>query len=304
MSGCLTIAPVAHICESDFMKSLPTLWAALVASYRLTKIEKMVDPKITAYSVAISTPHCFFEILCDGYTVSQITSFEHWVSLLRTIQKANTERFVLASLDDFTQASYTCGHGIDSYELDEIEGYDLSGVDASAFENGEHNGMLSTASEFFIRHENLLKFGQRTNIEDAFDKLRWWNEFCDPAAANRDPDAELRLVKERDLLIQLVPVPKASDALAAFPNGYFTDDMNPGENFLIARMLEEQFGLRLFAVGATYLAFWRDEVIDPTTADSISEHLVRFYKGAPPGGNEAFAASIAGKDTLLFRYSQ
>ncbi len=56
------------------------------------------------------------------------------------------------------------------------------------------------------------------------------------------------------MLIQLVPVRRAADVLAAFPNGYFKPDLSPMQNHVLARTLEERHGLALFGIGASTLA--------------------------------------------------
>lgn len=266
------------------------------------KASIMTDPKLIPFSEA--NPRCFTSLLCDGFVVRGIGSFIEWVNLLRQVQRDNPDHFLLASLDDLGQAGYTCGHTIMNHDLDNVEGYDLSQIDAVAFEDGEHIGHLTTSSEFFIRHANFLKLTEKTSIEAARGKAWWGHEQGDIASDNDQPDAALMMEQERDLIIQLVSVPRAADALAAFPNGYFSGDLQPHENYHLALWLEEQFEFRLFAVGASYLAFWRDEVLDSDTAARLAGDLAGFYGEVPSDGASKLAAIINGKDTLILRYSE
>ncbi len=83
------------------------------------------------------------------------------------------EHRVLMTLDDPGQAAYTSGHTIRVHMLDDVDGYDLSRLPKDVFEDGEHQGYLTTLDEFPIRLENLRKCAADTSFSDASGVLFW-----------------------------------------------------------------------------------------------------------------------------------
>ena len=99
----------------------------------------------------------FAEILCESYLIEGTISFNELLNVYHKYKKENPDKTIIVTLDDLDQAEYTSTHSTMANDLDETEGYDLSELDRTCFENNEHIGYLSTPSEFFIRKENFLK---------------------------------------------------------------------------------------------------------------------------------------------------
>ncbi|MCR1025845.1 hypothetical protein NQT66_13565 [Cellulophaga baltica] len=97
------------------------------------------------------------EILFDSFLIENLNSFDEFIEIYEKYKHNNSDKTIILTLDDLGQAEYTSGHSIHSNDIDETEGYDLSGLDKACFENNEHLGYLSTPSEFFIRIGNFLK---------------------------------------------------------------------------------------------------------------------------------------------------
>ncbi|HWU94747.1 MAG TPA: hypothetical protein VN029_04070, partial [Sphingomonas sp.] len=220
-------------------------------------------------------PHSFNELLCDGVAAPGLGSFAELLALHARLQVERPEVRVLASLDDRGQAEYTSGHAIEDSDLDSTEGHDLSGLGPDAFEDGAHRGYLSTPEEFPIRLANLR--ARPAEVDESRETLAWEGEAHDILAANRDPDAVLRIETEQ-VLFQFVPVTQAADALAAFPNGYFSCDLDPFESHALARHLEAEHGLGLFGVGASYLGFRSTAPLDAGAAARLAADVARFYE--------------------------
>lgn len=245
-------------------------------------------------------PHSFNELLCDGVAAPGLGSFAELLALHARLQVERPEVRVLASLDDRGQAEYTSGHAIEDSDLDSTEGHDLSGLGPAAFEDGAHRGYLSTPEEFPIRLANLR--ARPVELDALRGTLDWEGEE-DILAANREPDAALRIESEL-VLFQFVPVARAADALAAFPNGYFSCDLDPFASHALARHLEAEHGLGLFGVGASYLGFRSAAPLDAGAAARLAGDVVGFYAGAPAGAVEALAALLTGRDWVLLRYTE
>lgn len=251
-------------------------------------------------------PRTFTTLLCDGFAARNVPSLDSLIAELRPLQAAHPAYRVLASLDDLGQAGYTSGHTIGTHSLDDSAGHDLTKRDAAAFEGGEHLGYLSTISEFPIRLANLLKRAEGTSFADAAGLL-FWSEPGKPndlVSANREPDAALELAKEEVILVQLVPVSTGAATLAAFPNGYFTCDLNPLQNYAVALHLERTYGLVLFGVGSRFLGFWRDRPLDQQSAAALASELAALYAEVPDGSSDALTQVLTGKDRLLLRYTE
>lgn len=251
-------------------------------------------------------PRTFNTLLCDGVTARNLPSFEALLSLHAELQREHPDCRVLASLDNLAQAAYTSGHTTDASELDEIEGHDLSGLPEAVFEDGEHQGHLSTPEEFPIRLANLLRQAEGIGLEDVAGALDWETpgDANDLVTINRDPDAALRIAAEKEVIFQFVPVTRVADALAAFPNGYFTSDLDPMQNHALARHLEAEYGLALFGVGSRFLGFRRLEPLAEDAARAVADELAPLYAGTPATGANALARVIAGRDWLLLRYTE
>ena len=134
-------------------------------------------------------------------------------------------------------------------------GHDLSGLPAECFENGKHLGYLTTKAEFGICAHNFRKQTASVSFADACahgltldeEGLAEWIGYQD------DPVSLL----DQPLLALIVPAAHPHEALAAFPNGYFSCDLGPVLNFAVARHLAEVHGYELIGVGAAYLGFLR-----------------------------------------------
>ncbi|MEP9360342.1 hypothetical protein [Sphingomonas sp. KR3-1] len=249
-------------------------------------------------------PHSFNELLCDGVAARNLGSFAALLALHAQLQAEHPEMRVLASLDDRGQAEYTSAHTSETNDLDNVEGHDLSALTPEAFENGVHRGYLSTPAEFPIRLANLR--ARAVPVEEVRGCLAWATDGDrnDPLVVNRDPDAKLRIDMEKEVLFQFVPVAAAADALAAFPNAYFTSDLDPFETHALARHMEAEYGLALFGVGAAYLGFRRADPFDAATAQRLAEDIGTFYAHAQGHAVAALAALLTGRDWLLLRYTE
>jgi hypothetical protein len=217
----------------------------------------------------IATP---VRLLCDGYLVEGATSLRELVDIVGEKSVEHPGRQLIATLDDFDQACDASAHTIETCDLDRTDGHDLSSVDSTAFKNGEHLGYLSTKSEFFIRRQNVMRHVADMTFVDACGKLSWGPDRRgrDFFSLNANPGAML----DSTICIQIVPVAHACEAVCAFPNGYFSDDLNPFEMYEVAKHLEEHYDYRLFGIGASYLGFLKgagrsDAAVDKALATDL-----------------------------------
>lgn len=245
--------------------------------------------------------HSNCEILVETYLIEGFDSFDKILDVYQEFKINNSEKTILITLDNLNQAEYTSTHSILSNDLDSIEGYDLSDVDPIAFENGEHIGYLSTPSEFFIRKENFLK--QTKNIDfstvcerglsiesEEVTKLNKIN--CNPIA-----------YFDKQIIVKIIPVEKSYEAICGFPNGYFSSDLNPFENYALAKRLFEKYGYELLGIGASLIGFIKDTFLEEKEAKELISDLASLYDTEEDVFNN-FVESIKDKKHLFLKYTE
>lgn len=215
------------------------------------------------------------EHLFESYFIDEINNFSELIDVFNDFRDKYPDKSILLALDDLRQAEYTSTHSIMKNSLDETEGFDLSGLDLVCFENGEHIGYLSTPSEFFIRKENFLK--QVSNIH--------FSDVCDNRLSI--DESEVLLLKninlspldylDKSIILKIVPVDKSYLSLCGFPNGYFVSDLDPFENYALAKFLYEKYGYELFGVGASLLGFIRKEILEKEISQDLISDLSKLY---------------------------
>jgi hypothetical protein len=98
--------------------------------------------------------------LAKSHVVHNIQSELELIEAYLKLNGNNKLSRFIYTLDDFGQASYTSFHTKDEHELDDTNGYDLTGLEAVCSDedelyledgNGEHKFNLTNLDEFFIR---------------------------------------------------------------------------------------------------------------------------------------------------------
>jgi hypothetical protein len=242
-------------------------------------------------------PRTSNQLLCDGVTAHNLASFADLLKLHAFLQQKRPDRRVLASLDDLRQAGANSRYAADGCELDLI---------GSAEPEGAFANYVSGPEEFPIRLANLVKRAEGIDLVDATGALQWETpgDSNGLITVNGDPERALRIADEEQVIFQFVPVATAAEAIAAFPVGYFSSDLSPMQNFLLARHLETAYGLSLIGIGSRFLAFHRAAAIEPALAHRLAFELAALYANAPQGAAHALARVITGRDWLLLRYTE
>lgn len=216
------------------------------------------------------------DFLCDHYRLKGNISTESVLALLEKLESDYPDFSFLVTLDDFAQASYTSAHTKMLHDLDETEGYDLTHLPEHCFEDGEHKGYLTTKEELFIRKANIEKHLKDTTFDDVYVKqVSLFNEDDDTQVESFKYD--LASLIEGESYILKVPVETGYEAAYAFPNGYFSCDLSPMENALLARVLYEKFGYNLIGIGASYLAFKKTRGLTHQEQHSLINLLNKVY---------------------------
>lgn len=240
-------------------------------------------------------------ILCNRYRINGVPTTSALLRLLDDFKQQHPEHQVLLTLDDYGQACYTSFHSVMSHDLNQVEGHDLSNLPAKCFEDGEHIGYLSTQEEFFIRKANFEKLLSQTSFEDLCARgVSILNE-QDVAAFDND----LAELIDGKYYLLCVATDKPYGALYAFPNGYFTCDLNPGENALLAKILDERFSYQLVGIGASYLAYRKQRELDYDERDELIALLNKVYMNDFDNDlREKLSKAIKTKPVLILKYTE
>lgn len=253
-----------------------------------------------------TAPGAWVSLLCEGYKLEGEFLLSDIADFIRKTRSTHPDHILFATLDDERQAAYTCGHASDTHDLDNTEGHDLSSLPRAAFEDDdrtEHMGYLSLPEEFPIRHSNFMKKASGTTLGGMDGEIYWHEEAYGLPLLTRDtlnPEQS-----ETQSFVQIVPVKTAAEALAAYPNGYFSSDFTPFQNYALAQHISQTFKFDLFGVGASYLGFMAEEALTADAAQALAQFLVRFfnaYEGDKPL-TELLTETLTHQREFYLRYS-
>lgn len=238
---------------------------------------------------------------CDGLLIGAIDSFAALMDLADQEAASHPGAMILLTLDDLGQAEYTSGHAASSLRLDDTEGYDTSNLDPAAYDNGKYLGDLATPSEFFILEGNFRKLCTGSDFAAACARgLTIEDQELDALdAINADP----ALLLDSEVILRRVAVSAPSMMLSAVPNGYFSCDLDPSENYALAELLRERYGYALFGMGAACIGFRRAAPLPAEAAQALGRDLARLYNCADDDDRVARLAQLgAGRCYLLLKY--
>lgn len=260
-------------------------------------------PAMEIHFIGSETPDNFSGGLCDEYRLSAIGSLSELAAAARTISANHPGCRALFTLDDRHQARYTSGHAANNLDLADACEEELAALPAECFEDGEYLGYLCTKAEFGICLRNFRAAVAPATFEGACahglaldeQALQEWLDYQQhPVTLLDQPVSAL-----------VVPVEQSYDTLAAFPNGYFTSDLDPAQNHAVARQLAQNHGYELMGVGASYLGFWRAQAADAALAQALAQDLCALYNVADrPRMAAVFAEAIIGRAHVWLRYTE
>lgn len=198
----------------------------------------------------------FVPLLCPGYYCEGVATMSALLQIMHEKSADHPGARMLTTLDHVGQAFYTSGHTIDANELDPALDDDVV--------IGEDDTL--PLPDFATRLDRLVKAASAVTLDQISNRLWWTGEDRLSFFALQDePNA---ILDREHVYIQAVPVSRAWEMMAAFPNGYFHGDFSPMENLVLTRHLEEAFGYALFGIGASYIGFRRTS---PFSADRLSD---------------------------------
>lgn len=225
-------------------------------------------------------------LLTDAPTLDEVRA------CLASLHAGDERHRYLCTLDDAGQCRYTSMHAADDERIALYDDEDPA-----------------TPADALVSRQRLLAHVV-AQLEDARHRLHWTalagTLMCsDPdiealLAANSTPD---RIVDDV-VCVQRVPVERDDLLIAALPNGYFSADWDVFKNHALICHLQQQYGYRLFGLGASWLGFQRDSAPGPAQAAALVADLKQVYAAGTDAAWAGLAATLATRTTLLLGYTE
>ncbi len=234
---------------------------------------------------------------CNGLGEFRLTGWEDIEELLEfrdSYRAENPGRQTLYVLDNVQQANYTNMHTLDSNGLQRATSDDMS---AAAWELYQDNYELTPELFAKVVERNIQTLADETEL---------------PTNALLSPNLEeveliecfrnLERVFPTPLLCATIATADPSMAVAAHANGYFSADLSPMQNYLLADKLRATFGLELFGLGSYLAAYVRDEPLSSDDAQHLVDSLKSLYWKPNDEDFDQWRDVAAGKRWFLLSY--
>ncbi|MEB3754265.1 hypothetical protein [Acinetobacter sp. MD2(2019)] len=227
-----------------------------------------------------------------------ITDIKNWVDVLalyKTLKQQLFPKKIFLVLDDLAQAEYTSMHACHDDRL-----YIPEHISEQLSDDENEQEYSALALHYYIQQflaaehqQHLSDFGQKMQHYDRAD-------FETLMLINKNPLPCL----DTDLDVKIADVPSEPLKLAMLPNGYFSCDFDPFENFTIIQFMHS-FGFDFIGLGAALLGFIKTDKchLDANNCEAVMQGLSSIY---PFNTAEyaAFKQLICSQDYLLLPYSE
>jgi hypothetical protein len=235
------------------------------------------------------TLHAFDLPNCDAWVIENAPDFDEFLRVYEEKSAlAGADFCLFSSFDDYDQACYTSGHAMGKYDLDPP--YDDEQPELSCDEMFQFTLKAFRAQTLETKLQDLKGKLESYQGEAGFEFLK---------KINTNPT----ICIDKKMVMQIVPVQKAEDALAAFPNGYFTDDLTPFENHALAKHLREKHDYKLIAIGAQFMCYYRREPATKIVAtDTLRSILPLFNSMVDAWPADQVVDTLLGKQHLVLPY--
>lgn len=243
------------------------------------------------------------ESLCACYHISGIDTFSELLALYQAKCEKHFDNKILITLDDPHQAEYTSFHSMSSNEICAAEDHVLEELVPGANKLNDPYEHLTIKSRFIIREKNfknnIKTFQDACDVGLTLDYSDWdllrFNEI------NTDPFS----IIDKNIFLLPVPVEHSYEMFYALPNGYFSDDMPPFENFALIKRLELLYKYKLFGIGASFLAFIREEPLENDMAELIANDIIVLYNDKDNIMlKNSIRQCIKNKSILILKYTE
>ncbi|NNP67692.1 hypothetical protein [Acinetobacter sp. Ac_5812] len=234
---------------------------------------------------------------------ADIVKIQSWAELLECYLALKQDVYpkkVFLVLDDAAQAKYTSMHAVEDDRLYVDFSDDLNGIEVGepSWEQSYQNVCVPKQLQHYLQQLNDPVQQQR--FESLAEKMQHYDE----------NDLEALLYFNQHLLISLDSVIEVKVAdittealkLAMLPNGYFSCDFDPFENYALIQKIQH-YGFEFIGLGAALLGWIKTVEFKADKIDDLVQDLALIY---PLGSihQQQLKALILKNDYLILPYSE
>lgn len=208
---------------------------------------------------------------------ASIVDIQSWQEVLNSyleIKQQVQPKKVFLVLDDIHQAEYTAMHAIEDDRLyfnieDECSDVDINDP---KFEQWYQN--VGIFNELHHYSQQLQQPIYQQKIQDLTKKMQYYSE-DDLYALLRFNQQPLAIV-DTEIQVKIADIETEALKLAMLPNGYFSCDFDPFENFTIIQHIQN-YGFEFIGLGAMLLGWIKTSDFKSDQIDHLIQDLVMIY---------------------------
>ncbi|ENW90064.1 hypothetical protein [Acinetobacter dispersus] len=234
---------------------------------------------------------------------ADIVEIQSWAELLecyRSLKEDVYPKKVFLVLDDRAQAEYTSMHAVEDDRLYVDFSDDLRGieVDDPRWEQSYQNVCVPKQLQHYLQQLNDPTQQQR--FESLAEKMQHYDQSDLEALIYFNQ--QLLISRNTETMVKVATVETEALKLAMLPNGYFSCDFDPFENYaLIQRM--QHYGFEFIGLGAVLLGWIKTQDFNAEKMDDLMQDLALIYP-LEFRHQEQLKALILKNDYLILPYSE
>lgn len=234
---------------------------------------------------------------------ADIVEIQSWAELLecyRSLKEDVYPKKLFLVLDDRAQAEYTSMHAVEDDRLYVDFSDDLKGieVDDPRWEQTYQNVCVPKQLQHYLQQLNDPTQQQR--FESLAGKMQHYDE--------SDLDAlvyfnqQLLISRNTEMMVKVATVETEALKLAMLPNGYFSCDFDPFENYALIQKMQH-YGFEFIGLGAALLGWIKTPDFNAEKMDDLMQDIALIYP-LEFRHQEQLKALILKNDYLILPYSE
>lgn len=200
-------------------------------------------------------------------TIKDIEEWQEVIESYHSLQQQFAPKRIFLVLDDSDQADYTSAHTTERkvFNNDNDQVLNNIEIDDPRWNEIYENQVIPNNIAYYAKQ--LANSAYRVDISQLYSKMRFYSaeDLQAIVKINQSPSRVMgKQIEVKSGMFDSEPL-----KLALLPNGYFTCDFDPFENFAIITMMNS-FGFEFIGLGASLLGFIKTEAF---ILDKLSELL-------------------------------
>jgi len=234
---------------------------------------------------------------------ADIVEIQSWTELLecyRSLKEDVYPKKVFLVLDDRAQAEYTSMHAVEDDRLYVDFSDDLKGieVDDPRWEQSYQNVCVPKQLQHYLQQLNDPTQQQR--FESLAEKMQHYDQSDLEALIYFNQ--QLLISRNTEMMVKVATVETEALKLAMLPNGYFSCDFDPFENYALIQKMQH-YGFEFIGLGAALLGWIKTSDFNAEKMDDLMQDIALIYP-LEFRHQEQLKALILKNDYLILPYSE